>query len=204
MTKEDFEEQKEVFCLQEVNDVVLMEDIPSQLIMYWVRMAKKHSQMMKHDLTSTKKEQQEGINCKADMRSPMNVTDVGMLNYLSPVASALLSVIPVGQAPVCFKETCAEDLRLEKHLSLLQEKFGKLKGMEATVFVPLDGHFQVFKPRPIPYALKQKVKLELDLAQKVGIITPVEYSDWAAPTVPVFKPDGGVCCGDHKVTVNSV
>lgn len=46
---------------------------------------------------------------------------------------------------------------------------------------------------------------EIDRLEKAGIIKPVEFSDWAAPIVPVVKPDGSVrLCGDYKVTVNRV
>ena len=36
-----------------------------------------------------------------------------------------------------------------------------------------------------------------------GILSPVEWSDSAAPIVPILKPDGSVrVCGDLKVTIN--
>ena len=41
--------------------------------------------------------------------------------------------------------------------------------------------------------------------QKAGVITPVEFSDWAAPIVPVVKSDRSIrICGDYSVAVNAV
>ena len=62
-----------------------------------------------------------------------------------------------------------------------------------------------FKPRPVPYALRRRVKQELERLQRDGIIEPVQFSEWAAPVVPVMKQDGRIrICGDYKLTVNSV
>ena len=62
---------------------------------------------------------------------------------------------------------------------------------------------QNFKPRPVPYALREKVENELKCLVKEGVIKKVESSDRATPIVPVLKPDGTVrICGDFKVTIN--
>ena len=44
---------------------------------------------------------------------------------------------------------------------------------------------------------------ELERLQALGVIWPVQFSDWAAPVVPVMKSDGRIrLCGDYKITVN--
>ena len=59
------------------------------------------------------------------------------------------------------------------------------------------------KARPLPYALRDRVGLELDRLEQGGILTEVSHSDWATPVVPIPKKDGSVrICGDFKVTVN--
>ena len=56
----------------------------------------------------------------------------------------------------------------------------------------------------MPYALRPKVEEELKRLQNEGILTKVEWSDWATPIEPIPKKDGSVrICGDFKGTVNS-
>ncbi|XP_054289212.1 uncharacterized protein K02A2.6-like [Macrosteles quadrilineatus] len=60
-----------------------------------------------------------------------------------------------------------------------------------------------FKPRPLPYALRDRVGHDLDKLEQDKIITKIESCDWGSPLVVVPKPDGTLrLCADFKVTVN--
>ena len=60
-----------------------------------------------------------------------------------------------------------------------------------------------FRPRPMPFALKDRIEQELDSLESANIITKVNFSNWAAPIVVVPKKDGKLrLCGDYKVTLN--
>ena len=55
----------------------------------------------------------------------------------------------------------------------------------------------------MPNALKSKIEDELTMLEKEGVIRPVEFSQWAAPIIPIVKGDGTIrVCGDYKLTVN--
>ena len=62
---------------------------------------------------------------------------------------------------------------------------------------------KLFKPRPLPFAIKDKISCELDCREQAGIIEKVSHSDWASPIVTVPKNDRSYrICVDYKVTVN--
>ena len=48
------------------------------------------------------------------------------------------------------------------------------------------------------------IEEELTRFEKLGVLEKVRYSKWAAPIVPVVKPDESIrIYGDYKVTINS-
>ena len=94
---------------------------------------------------------------------------------------------------------------LEKHSSLFREDLGTLKGTKAKIHVPSNVQPRFFKQRPLPFKYKDKVEKKLERLENAGVISLVQFSEWAAPILPVIKPDGGVhICGDYSVTVNAV
>ncbi|XP_062716781.1 uncharacterized protein K02A2.6-like [Aedes albopictus] len=67
------------------------------------------------------------------------------------------------------------------------------------------GAMLVYKPkRPVPFTSVKKVDAELDRLQQLGIITPVDFSQWAAPIVVVKKPGGKIrICADYSTGLNA-
>ena len=85
---------------------------------------------------------------------------------------------------------------------VFKEGLGLVKGCSAKIHVVSSTTRSA--SRACCIALREKVDAELDRLLQQGIIEPVEFSEWAAPIVPVVKPNGALrICGDYKVTVNS-
>ena len=76
-----------------------------------------------------------------------------------------------------------------------------MKGTSAKLHVDPQTRPRFYKPRPVPYAMRERVEQEIDRLKQEDILQPVEFSDWAAPIVPVLKNDGSVhICGAYKLT----
>ena len=95
-----------------------------------------------------------------------------------------------------------EDI-VQQFPKLFDGKLGTIKGFTAELKVKENAPPQYFKPRTVPFALRDKVEAEIQRLEKEGVLRKVESSDWATPILPVLKPDGTVrICGDFKVTLN--
>ena len=108
------------------------------------------------------------------------------------------------------KQVCQEPVDemervFTKYKSLFDGGLGTIKGVTAHLKLKENVTPQFFKPRPVPFALKEKIAEDIRRLESIGVLEKVDFSDWATPIVPVLKPDGTVrICGDYKVMINPV
>lgn len=104
------------------------------------------------------------------------------------------------------KESDSLNNLISKYQSVFSPGLGKFT--KGTVHINLKDKNvcpKFHKPRPVPYAIRDKVEREINRLLSLGILEPVDYSEWATPVVPVLKKGGDVrLCGDFKVTINPV
>ena len=93
------------------------------------------------------------------------------------------------------------DVMLAKYSDVIEDKLGTFTSAKGKLTIKEDSQACFLKARLMPYALK--VNEELRRLQNEGMLTKVEWSEWATPIVPVPKKDGSVrLCSDYKVIVN--
>ena len=94
---------------------------------------------------------------------------------------------------------------LQQHQILFSKELEEIHPFTASLPIKSDATPRFFKPRPVPFAIKDAISQELTRLQQQDTISPVRHSQWATPIVPVPKKDGKFrICGDYKVTLNQV
>ena len=70
---------------------------------------------------------------------------------------------------------------------MFQSGFGTMKSFMAHLHLKEGSKLRFCRPRTVPFAIKDVVGKELDHLEEAGIVIKENYSEWAAPTVPVPK-----------------
>jgi hypothetical protein len=83
-------------------------------------------------------------------------------------------------------------------------RVGRVLRPLACIEIDPDMRSKFYKARMVPYNLRELVDDEIKRLKAEGIISPVAYTEWAAPIVPVLKSDKKSVriCGDFKQTCN--
>ncbi|XP_055614909.1 uncharacterized protein K02A2.6-like [Toxorhynchites rutilus septentrionalis] len=91
-----------------------------------------------------------------------------------------------------------------KFPEVFQPTLGCCTKAKVTLYPKPDARPVYCPKRPVAYAALPKVDAELQRLQNNGIISPVQFSDWAAPIVVARKSDVSVrICGDYSTGLNN-
>ena len=93
---------------------------------------------------------------------------------------------------------------LNCHPDVFKDEMGCNQGTSAKFHIKEGARPRFCKARTVPYALKTKVERNWNASiEHDDVIEPVQFSNWAAPIVPIMKCNRAVrICGDYKLTVN--
>ncbi|XP_062709570.1 uncharacterized protein K02A2.6-like [Aedes albopictus] len=104
------------------------------------------------------------------------------------------------------------DQQPDEYVSQLKQNFpevfrstlGRCTKAQVKLYLKPDARPSYCPKRPVAYAALPKVDEELERLQNNGIISPVRFSDWAAPIVVVRKADNISVrvCGDYSTGLN--
>ncbi|CAH8528395.1 unnamed protein product [Schistosoma rodhaini] len=102
-----------------------------------------------------------------------------------------------------FLESSQENTVLHRHHNMFKEGLGECTKAQAILTLK-PAATPVFRPkRPVPYAALPVVEQEIERLHKLGVIEPVNFSEWAAPIVVVKKTNGSIrLCADYSTGLN--
>ena len=90
-----------------------------------------------------------------------------------------------------------------KASKLFDPGVGEVSDVSVSLDLKHDSRPKYCKPRPIPFAIKERVGKAIQKMVETGMLKPINHSEYASPIVPVIKSDGSIrLCGDYKSTVN--
>ena len=92
---------------------------------------------------------------------------------------------------------------VQRYPDVYKDELGELRNYTASLRVGPNTKPIFCKAPHVSYALWEKVDQELDRLESLGLIGPIQYSEWEAPIVAVLKTDQSIrLCGDYKLTMN--
>ena len=93
----------------------------------------------------------------------------------------------------------------DEYPTVFDESLGHCTKTKVQLFLK-PGSQPIFRPkRPVPSASYQLVDEEIKRLEAEGIISPVDFSNWAAPIVVVKKANGTIrICADYSTGLNDV
>ncbi|XP_065088581.1 uncharacterized protein K02A2.6-like [Ochlerotatus camptorhynchus] len=130
----------------------------------------------------------------------MGIDWIDMFNLWSVPFDTLCNQVSAVSRP-CFAEARAQ-LQAE-HPAVFDDSLGHCKKTKVKLFLKPNAKPVFCSKRPVPFNTIPLVDAEITRLQSLGIITTIDFSEWAAPIVAVRKPNGKVrICADYSTGLN--
>ncbi|XP_062557094.1 uncharacterized protein K02A2.6-like [Armigeres subalbatus] len=101
---------------------------------------------------------------------------------------------------------CSDEVTAQlqaEHPAVFNQSLGHCNKTKVKLFLKPNAKPVFCSKRPVPFNTISLVDEELTRLQSLGIITPIDFSEWAAPIVAVRKPNGKVrICADYSTGLN--
>lgn len=84
-----------------------------------------------------------------------------------------------------------------------ENKIGTFNKEELDIKIKEGTEPKYIDPRTVPFALRKLIEKEINGLLKLGVVVPIDYSEWGTPIVPLLKDNNNVkISGAYDVTVN--
>ncbi|XP_055589226.1 uncharacterized protein K02A2.6-like [Uranotaenia lowii] len=149
-----------------------------------------------------KKDSRQGI-CYVTSVKGLNLLGLDFIDAFNlwdqPLASVCNQVNRSNSIPISLNRY------INRFPEVFREGLGLCRKTKVQLFLKPNAQPVFRQKRPVPFHAVEKVEAELQRLQQLGIISPVDYSDWAAPIVSVSKPGGKIrVCADYSTGLNAV
>ncbi|XP_063362806.1 uncharacterized protein K02A2.6-like [Cydia amplana] len=120
------------------------------------------------------------------------------------IALFRLQLTPVQTVHYCNDKLLIGSTDLEKQYpKLFSGNLGLFNKYKVNLRLKEDAKPVFFRARPVAFALRDTVSKEIDRLVNLGVLKPVDHSEYASPVVPVLKKNGSVrLCADYSVSIN--
>lgn len=96
------------------------------------------------------------------------------------------------------------DKILRSHAAVFMDELGCCRDFRAHLYLKENARPVFCKARTVPFALREEVDEDIQRLLKLGVLTPVDFSDRAAPIVAVKKQGRKVrVCADLSTGFNA-
>ncbi|XP_054745774.1 uncharacterized protein K02A2.6-like [Anastrepha obliqua] len=133
------------------------------------------------------------VEVKLQFDTASDITIISKANFKK---LQLASIVPI-------QKTYDKSLLKDFYPALFDKQLGICNKTKAHLVVKANCQ-PVFRPkRVVAYAIQHLVEAELQRLQDLNVISPVNYSNWAAPIVVIKKPNGSIrLCADFSTGLN--